>query len=193
MPCAQVVEAQHYEANVRREIGILEKMTDHPAIIRLVGWFDTDTAIWMLLSLAQGGDLHGVLTAHGSLSVASTKFLGAEVLLGIEALHANGIVYGDLKPENILLDAAGHVKLADFGSARLLSEDSAQSPPPPAVQSSAGQDGQQQEIVRVEGTAEYVAPEVAGGQTLGSFASDAWAYVRHLQIVAANVSLRACL
>ena len=102
------------------------------------------------------------------------------MLLGIEALHENGVVYGDLKPENILLDAAGHVKLADFGSARLISEDSTQSPPP-AVHRPAGQDAEddlQQDIVRVEGTAEYVAPEVANGRTLGTFASDAWAYVR---------------
>ena len=56
----------------------------HPGIIRLVGWFETDAAIWMLLSLAQGGDLHGVLSAHGSLSVASTKFLGVTVCIKID-------------------------------------------------------------------------------------------------------------
>ena len=158
-----VVEAQSYEENVRREIAILERM-EHPAVIRLVGWFETETAIWMLLELAQGGDLHGVLTAHGSLSVPSVQFLGAEVLLGLAALHANGVVYGDLKPENILLDA-GHVKLADFGSARLIEDDSEQ-----PAQTAEG------EGVRVEGTAEYVAPEVASGRQLASFASDAWAY-----------------
>ena len=43
-----------------------------------------------------------------------------EILLGIEALHANNIIYRDLKPENILLDSAGHVALCDFGLSKSL-------------------------------------------------------------------------
>lgn len=43
------------------------------------------------------------------------KFYAAEVILALEYLHANEIIYRDLKPENILLDERGHVKLTDFG------------------------------------------------------------------------------
>jgi hypothetical protein len=186
-----VVEAQSYAENVRREIRILETMTGHPAIIRLVGSFETDSAIWVLMDLASGGDLHGVLAARGSLSVASTRFLAAEVLLGVEALHGRAIVYGDLKPENILLDAAGHIKLADFGSARLVDEPPQSAadgsvPPPPvadadaaaviAPPSDADAAADAAGGPRVEGTAEYVPPEVATGQQLANFSSDAWAY-----------------
>ena len=39
----------------------------------------------------------------------------SEVILAIEHLHLNGIIYRDLKPENILLDADGHIRLTDFG------------------------------------------------------------------------------
>merc|ERR1719508_758795 len=42
-------------------------------------------------------------------------FYLSQVLLAIEHLHLNGIIYRDLKPENIMLDRAGHVKLTDFG------------------------------------------------------------------------------
>ena len=50
------------------------------------------------------------------------KYYGAEILLALENLHANNIVYRDLKLENILLDANGHIRLTDFGlSAKLKS------------------------------------------------------------------------
>ena len=42
----------------------------------------------------------------------------AEIVVAIEFLHKNKIIYRDLKPENIVLDAEGHVKLTDFGLSR---------------------------------------------------------------------------
>jgi serine/threonine protein kinase len=64
-----------------------------------------------------------------------------QVAGGLRHLHALGIVHGDVKPANVLLDAAGGVaKLADFGHARLISD---------------------QEMMKTAcGTPGYVAPEV---------------------------------
>ena len=45
-----------------------------------------------------------------------------EILLGLEFLHAIGILHRDLKPSNILVDIEGHMKLADFGISRVLKE-----------------------------------------------------------------------
>lgn len=67
------------------------------------------------------------------------------------------IVFVDLKPENVLVHQSGHIKLSDFGSSRFFSEVSATADD------------------RLEGTAEYLAPEVLRGEAI-SPASDLWAF-----------------
>lgn len=75
-------------------------------------------------------------------------FYFCEILLGLEYLHAQKVLYRDLKPENCLLDAAGHVRLTDFG----LSKDSAPD------------DGAFTSFV---GTAGYLSPEMVSRQGHG--------------------------
>lgn len=48
------------------------------------------------------------------------KFYAAEVLIALEMLHNNRVIYRDLKPENVVVDKYGHVKLIDFGFAKQL-------------------------------------------------------------------------
>jgi len=43
------------------------------------------------------------------------RFYMAELVLALEYLHLQGVVYRDVKPENILIDAEGHIRLTDFG------------------------------------------------------------------------------
>ncbi len=45
------------------------------------------------------------------------RFYASEIVEGVEALHAAGVIYRDLKPENVLLGADGHIVLVDFGLA----------------------------------------------------------------------------
>lgn len=48
------------------------------------------------------------------------RFIVASVILGLEHLHENQIIYRDLKPENIIIFEDGYVKLTDFGLTKIL-------------------------------------------------------------------------
>jgi serine/threonine protein kinase len=83
------------------------------------------------------------------------KFYASEIILAIEELHREGIVYRDLKPENILFDKEGHILLTDFGLAK-------QNITEPAVGA-----------FSLCGTPEYLSPEVLN-RTGHGLAVDWW-------------------
>ena len=164
-----VMEAQGYTANVEREIRVLQR-TAHPAIVRYVGSFTSRQSVYIAMEFLPSGDLQGALAAKGSLSLAATRFVTAEMLTGLAYLHSLDVVYGDLKPENVLLDEAHHAKLADFGSVRIVGKGGGLWEEAHVCAGTGDASG------KIEGTAEYISPEVAAGTAPSSFASDAWAF-----------------
>ena len=74
--------------------------------------------MYLVIDYCSGGDLSNLLAKNFILDEGSSRFYIAELVLAIEHLHQNNIVYRDLKPENILNSADGHIKLADFGLAK---------------------------------------------------------------------------
>ena len=99
----EVMNAQGYAANVEREIKILS-MIKHPSIVGFIGSFTTEQSVFIAMEYLPNGDLQTILAAKGSLSTSATRFVTAEIILGLQHLHQNAIVYGDLKPENVLFD-----------------------------------------------------------------------------------------
>jgi len=58
------------------------------------------------------------LEIEGNFSEKKAKLYTQEILLALEALHEQNIIYRDLKPDNVLIDKEGHVMLTDFGLSR---------------------------------------------------------------------------
>eukprot|EP00933_Yihiella_yeosuensis_P021803 TRINITY_DN17203_c0_g1_i1.p1 TRINITY_DN17203_c0_g1~~TRINITY_DN17203_c0_g1_i1.p1 ORF type:complete len:521 (+),score=85.93 TRINITY_DN17203_c0_g1_i1:57-1619(+) len=87
----------------------------HPFIVSLQWAFQTRGHLFMVLDYCAGGELFHHLDRRGPFNEPDTRFYICEILLGLEYLHSQGILYRDLKPENCLLDEQGHIRLTDFG------------------------------------------------------------------------------
>ncbi|XP_030643366.1 serine/threonine-protein kinase N2 [Chanos chanos] len=86
----------------------------HPFLVNLHGCFQTADHVCFVMEYSPGGDL--MTHIHSSIFTdRQTRFYSACVLLGLEFLHLNKIVYRDLKLDNLLMDADGYVRIADFG------------------------------------------------------------------------------
>ena len=77
--------------------------------------FQTGEKLYLILEYMCGGELFRHLNKEGIFLEDTAIFYLCEIILALQHLHRQGIIYRDLKPENILLDAEGHIKLTDFG------------------------------------------------------------------------------
>ncbi|MFI5166473.1 MAG: protein kinase [Thermoanaerobaculales bacterium] len=73
---------------------------------------------YIVSELLEGETLREAL-AHGALPARKVVDLGVQIAKGLAAAHEKGIVHRDLKPENVFLTGDGHVKILDFGLAKL--------------------------------------------------------------------------
>ena len=107
-----------------------------------------------------------------------TRFYAAQILDTIEYMHSRGVIHRDLKPENVLLDDRMHVKITDFGTAKILEppkrppQDKEGNGVPTADPTEGVDDSRANSFV---GTAEYVSPELLTDKAACK-ASDLWAF-----------------
>ncbi len=100
-----------------REARALARL-NHPHIVALHDFGQTDGLFYFLMEYVDGGNLRQRLTA-GPLSGPEAAVLLGQLCDALQFAHEEGIIHRDIKPENILLDRRGRVRIADFGLARL--------------------------------------------------------------------------
>jgi tRNA A-37 threonylcarbamoyl transferase component Bud32/DNA-binding beta-propeller fold protein YncE len=92
----------------------------HPAVITVHDVIEHDDRPWIVMELFRAGSLAD-LTATGPLPVSRVARIGLEVLSGLMAAHAAGVIHRDVKPSNVLVDGSRAV-LTDFGAATILDD-----------------------------------------------------------------------
>ncbi len=120
-----VIDHEQLE-NLRLEKHIL-LCVDHPFLIRMEYVFQKTYRIYFLMEFVKGGELYKHLSDVRRFSEERAKFYSVQIVLALGYLHESKVVYRDLKPENILLSQDGYIRLADFGLAKMLGEEIANS------------------------------------------------------------------
>ncbi|SEG43642.1 Serine/threonine protein kinase [Actinacidiphila yanglinensis] len=94
---------------------------DHPHVLAPASWAADDDKVLFTMDLVRGGSLSNLVGDYGPLPPRLVCVLLDQLLAGLTAVHAEGVVHRDIKPANVLLEATGtrtpHVRLSDFGIA----------------------------------------------------------------------------
>ena len=138
----KILKIKKQQTHTKTERDLMVKINS-PFIVNIKSAFQDASKLYIVSEFMQGGDMFFHL--HDGKIVTfnndKAKFYIMELVLALESLHKNNMVYRDLKPENILLDAKGHVKLTDFGLSKIL-------------------ENEEDKAFTICGTPQYLAPEV---------------------------------
>jgi len=91
----------------------------HPNIVRVTDFFRENNTVYMVMHYESGKDLRSYIKRHARLSEKFIRTVFPELLSGLQALHAHGLLHLDIKPANIYLRPGGHPMLLDFGAAQM--------------------------------------------------------------------------
>ncbi|EGC31385.1 hypothetical protein DICPUDRAFT_95528 [Dictyostelium purpureum] len=108
--------------SVKSEFDILQKLR-HNNIVKVLGVVETQSQMNFILEYVENGSLRDVLDRFGPLSEELCTVYLYQLLQGLAYLHQNKVIHRDIKCSNILITKEGVVKLADFGVASQISEE----------------------------------------------------------------------
>lgn len=149
---ASFQQRPNLQSKIQREVALM-RLVDHPHLLKLIDVLESPRHLYIVLEYAAHGELFDFLVAHRYLKEEIALKFFRQIIYGLEYLHSLGICHRDLKPENILLDEQNNIKIADFGFARFVKTNIAETSC---------------------GSPHYAAPEVIRGQPYDGRAADVW-------------------
>jgi len=100
----------HSEVRIARQVS-------HPNVCRVFDIGDVDGIPFLSMEYVDGEDLASVVRRIGRLSPDKATEIARQICAGLAAAHERGVIHRDLKPANVMLDAAGKIRITDFGLA----------------------------------------------------------------------------
>ncbi len=140
-----LADDENFRERFKQEIETLKRLL-HPNIVQLYGFGEEDGHLFYAMELVSGRSLQDEIATGRRFSWREVARIGVAVAQALKHAHDRGIIHRDLKPANLLIDPHDHVKLTDFGIAKLYGGTN--------VTAEGG----------VLGTADYMAPEQAEGK-----------------------------
>jgi eukaryotic-like serine/threonine-protein kinase len=153
-----------------REARVLASL-NHPRIAAIYGIEESGTRKFLVMELVAGQTLADRI-ARGPLPMDEALKVAGQIAEALEAAHEKGVIHRDLKPSNIKLTQDGQVKVLDFGLAKAITSDAADtglSSSPTMISAGITNAG------IILGTAAYMSPEQARGLSVDA-RSDIFAF-----------------
>ena len=146
---AHLADDSGFRERFKIEVETLKRLL-HPNIVQLYGFGEEDGHLFYVMELVNGRSLQDELGAGRRFTWREVARIGVAVAQALKHAHDRGIIHRDLKPANLMIDEQDHIKLTDFGIAKLYGGTN--------VTADGG----------VLGTADYMSPEQADGKQVTS-------------------------
>ena len=113
-------EKEEYEARFYQEAKAAGRLS-HPNIVTIYDVGKSGDVAYIAMEFLQGRELRDILNEDPLLPIDQVLDIVVQVAQGLAYAHEHGIVHRDVKPSNIMVVRDGHVKITDFGIARMAS------------------------------------------------------------------------
>lgn len=93
----------------------------HPGIVTVYDFGQTPAGLlYFVMELVAGMDVQAIITQEGQIQSVNAISIAAHVCEALHYAHSHGIIHRDIKPANVIVGYDGHVRVADFGLAKVL-------------------------------------------------------------------------
>lgn len=142
-----IADQVRFRRRFAAEVETLKRLR-HPNIVQLLGYGEERQILFYAMEFVEGHSLHDHLRQFKKLDWAEVMQVGVEIASALKHAHDLGVIHRDLKPANLLLNHLGHIKLTDFGIAKLFGA------------------SEMTAVGSVIGTADFMPPEQAEGKSV---------------------------
>jgi serine/threonine-protein kinase len=142
--------AKHYAMRFKREVRAVAKVS-HANIVQVYDFGTEGDLNYIVMEYIQGKELKDAFDSKQRFDLQAIFRMMGELLEALYFAHQAGVIHRDIKPANVMVDAKGHIKLADFGVARVTDPDA---------------EGEKTRVGAIIGTPAYMSPEQTQGQPI---------------------------